>query len=120
MIFKKLDSIPVFTAGDDTIIQEWLHPKNDAVNISYSIAFAELEAGASSLPHILQTRTEVYIVLEGTGVAYIGGTAQAMQKNDLLLIPEGVEQYVKNVGDSTLKFICIVSPPWSKEDEVVY
>lgn len=120
MLFKNLDTLPAFTAGDATLIREWLHPKNDAVDLPYSLAFAELEPGAASLPHILQTRTEVYLVLEGTGMAYVDEKAQPIQKNDLLLIPAGVEQYVENVGDSTLKFICVVSPPWSKEDEVVY
>lgn len=119
MILKNLYTIPSFQAGDATRLREWLHPKNDAVNISYSIAFAELEPGTSSLPHILQTRSEVYLVLEGEGVAYLDGQAQQIQKNDLILIPEGVEQYIENVGSSTLKFICIVSPPWAKEDEIV-
>lgn len=120
MIFKHLDAIPTFTAGDATLIREWLHPKNDAVNIPYSIAFATLEPGASSLPHTLKTSTEVYLVMEGEGIAHVGGEAQAMQTNDLVLIPAGVEQYVENVGNTHLKFICIVSPPWSNEDEVVY
>ena len=119
MLKKSLHQIPAFTAGDATQIREWLHPKNDALDLPYSIAFAELESGSSSLPHILQTRTEVYLVLEGEGLAYVGGQAQTMQPNDLILIPAGVEQYVENTGDSTLKFICIVSPPWAKEDEFV-
>ncbi|MFN7115949.1 MAG: cupin domain-containing protein [Saprospiraceae bacterium] len=120
MFKKSLLQIPAFTAGDATQIREWLHPKNDGVDLPYSVAFAELEPGTASLPHILQTRTEVYLVLEGEGVAYMGGQAQTMQPNDLILIPAGVEQYVENVGDTVLKFICIVSPPWSKEDEMVY
>ncbi len=119
MLKKSLDQIAAFTAGDATKIREWLHPKNDDVDLPYSVAFAELEAGAASLPHILKNQTEVYLVLEGNGIAYVGGQAQSMQPNDLVLIPAGVEQYVENEGDSTLRFICIVSPPWSKEDEVV-
>lgn len=120
MIFKHLDAISTFTAGDATIIQEWLHPKNDSVNIPYSIAFAQLEPGASSLPHTLKTSIEVYLVLEGEGIAYVDGQAQAMKANDLVLIPANTEQYVENVGDTHLKFICIVSPPWSEEGEVVH
>lgn len=119
MIYKKLESIPAFTAGDATKIREWLHPKNDSIDLPYSLAFAELEPGAASLPHILKNQTEVYLVIEGSGMAYVGGQAQAMQQGDLVLIPNDIEQYVENTGDQTLRFICVVSPPWAKEDEVV-
>lgn len=120
MLKKSLHQIAAFTAGDATQIREWLHPKNDGVELPYSVAFAELEPGAASLPHILKNQTEVYLVLEGNGTAYVGGQAQPLQPNDLLLIPADVEQYVENEGDIILKFICIVSPPWSKEDETVF
>lgn len=119
MLKKSLLQIPAFTAGDDTWLREWLHPKNDAVNIPYSIAFAELEPGKSSLPHILQTCTEVYLVIAGVGIAYVGGEAHPVQANDLVLIPAGMEQSVENVGNDTLRFICIVSPPWAAEDEAI-
>jgi mannose-6-phosphate isomerase-like protein (cupin superfamily) len=95
MLFKNLDAIPAFIAGDATLIREWLHPKNDAVNISYSIAFAELEPGAASLPHVLKTRTEVYLVLEGGGVAYVDGQAQAMQKTTWYLYPKAQNNMLK-------------------------
>ena len=32
-------------------------------------------------------------------------------------IPAGSVQYIENTGDSELSFLCIVSPPWSKDDE---
>lgn len=64
MLFKKLEDITPFIAGDATLLREWLHPKNDEVELPYSLAFAEVAPGAASLPHTLQTSTEVYIVLE--------------------------------------------------------
>lgn len=120
MIFRNLYAIPAFTAGDHTLIREWLHPKNDAIDLPYSIAFAVLEPGNASLPHVLEDRTEVYLILQGSGVAYVGGQKQPVQANDLLLIPAGAEQYVENTGAEQLQFICIVSPPWASDAEVVY
>lgn len=120
MLIKSLDQIPSFIAGDETIIKEWLHPKNEDVDINYSLAFAEVEPGKSSLPHILKTSSEAYIILEGSGIAYIDEKSQAVKSGDLVLIPAGAKQHIKNIGTENLRFICIVSPPWKKEDEVVF
>lgn len=120
MLKKSLSDIESFIAGDETIIREWLHPKNDRVDISYSIAFAEVSPGTASLRHILKTSSEVYIILEGEGIAHIGGETQAVKRGDLVLIPAGKEQFIENTGTDNLRFICVVSPPWSKDDEVVF
>lgn len=118
MLFKVLSQIPAFTASDDTLIREWLHPKNDGVDLPYSLALAELEPGAASLPHILQRSAEIYILLEGEGTAHVSGQAQRLQAGELLLIPVGAEQWIENTGTTILKFLCIVSPPWSEEDDL--
>ncbi len=119
MTVKRLSSVNAFTAGDLTQIQEILHPKNDAVAIPYSLAYATLAKNEASTPHVLQTSVEVYFILEGTANAYIGTEVTGIQRGDSVLIPAGVKQYIENTGESALHFLCIVSPPWSKEDEIV-
>ena len=34
-------------------------------------------------------------------------------------IPPNSAQYIENTGKTILKFLCIVDPPWQKEDEEV-
>jgi mannose-6-phosphate isomerase-like protein (cupin superfamily) len=119
MIKKSIATIPPFTAGDHTLIREVLHPKNDGVPMSYSLAHAELEAGKASLPDRLMERSEVYIILEGEGTAYVDGQATHLQAGDVLFIPAGAEQYVDNTGTQTVRFLCIVDPAWSEESEIV-
>ncbi|MEM9885415.1 MAG: cupin domain-containing protein [Bacteroidota bacterium] len=119
MHFKSTDEANAFTAGDFTTIKELLHPKNETVEINYSLAHAELAAGQRSHNHILEKQSELYYILEGRGEAHIGETVQMMKKGDFVLIPAGVEQYIINVGEETLRFLCIVSPPWKKEDEKI-
>ncbi len=119
MFFKSLEECPAFVAGDLTQIREVLHPKNEEVDVNYSLAHASLAPGTSSVPHILQESSELYFILEGKGRAFIGDKSLDMKVNDLVLIPKGAEQYIENTGTETLKFLCIVSPPWSKEQEVV-
>jgi mannose-6-phosphate isomerase-like protein (cupin superfamily) len=36
-----------------------------------------------------------------------------------IYIPPHSRQYIKNTGDSDLKFLCIVDPAWREEDEEV-
>ncbi len=37
--------------------------------------------------------------------------------NQTIYIPLNAEQWIENVGDSDLKFLCMVCPPWKAEDE---
>ncbi len=119
MLKKSLAAIPAFTAGDETRLKEVLHPKNDPVDLAYSLAHAELEPGRQSLPHRLLGRSEVYYILSGTGEAYAGGERVLLVPGDVVLIPAGVEQYVVNTGREMLRFLCLVSPPWREEEERV-
>ncbi|MEL6718132.1 MAG: cupin domain-containing protein [Bacteroidota bacterium] len=119
MISKSIAEISSFIAGDSTIIQELLHPKNEEVDINYSLALAKLEVNTQSDPHILENQSELYFILEGEGIAYIGEENKKLSKGDFILIPEGVKQFIVNTGKETLQFLCIVSPPWKKTDEII-
>ncbi|MDX1939762.1 MAG: cupin domain-containing protein [Saprospiraceae bacterium] len=120
MLIKSLSQIESFIAGDKTIIREWLHPKNDSVEIAYSVAFAEVEPGNASLPHTLNNSSELYIILEGEGLMHIDQETQIVRNGDLIFIPAGAEQFIENTSEHNLRFICIVSPPWRSDDEVVF
>ena len=118
MIRKSISAIPPFEAGDKTILKEILHPKNDGLDLTYSLAHAVLEQGTSSVPHILD-ESEVYFFLQGKGGVFINNEMTKVTTGDIIYIPPGVEQYVVNEGSTALKFLCIVSPPWSAEGETI-
>ena len=119
MFKKSLKDIPSFIAGDKTIIKELVHPKNDAVELPYSLAHAVVPVGEASLPHILTKSSELYVILEGEGELFIGEESEKVISGDTALVPAGVEQWIKNIGDKDLSFYVIVSPPWQEEEEVV-
>jgi mannose-6-phosphate isomerase-like protein (cupin superfamily) len=119
MIYKHIDEVPAFVAGDATHIREVLHPKNDGNDLLYSLAHATLEPGAASLPHTIKERSEAYIITEGHGTAYVGGKAMVLSPGVVVLIPAGVEQFVRNEGSGPLRFWCIVSPPWQADQEEI-
>ena len=52
--------------NDGCEIRELLHPKNDPVDLPYSLALATADIGQQSYQHKLE-QTEVYHILQGHG-----------------------------------------------------
>ena len=121
MVIKKdIANIEAFEAGDKTILREVIHPKNDAIELPYSLAHAYLELGEASLPHVLSKSEETYYFLEGEGRLFIEEEEVMVKKGSVVMVPKGARQYLKNTGKKRLIFICIVSPPWTASEEEVY
>ena len=116
MLIKSLRACPPLIANDGCTIFELLHPKNDPLELPYSFAVAEVGPGQSSYRHRLQ-QTEIYFLLSGSGVMHIGQDAQTVQEGDAVVIPAGAEQWIENPGDTVLRFVAVVSPPWREEDD---
>lgn len=118
MLIKSLSAVEAFRAGDGTWLREIIHPRNDGVDLPYSLAWASLQSGEASLPHVL-TNEELYLFLEGEGAFFLEAESRPVSKGDVLLVPAGARQYLKNTGPGPLEFFCLVSPPWSEEGEEV-
>ncbi|MCP4443219.1 MAG: cupin domain-containing protein [Aureispira sp.] len=118
MLVKHIKEVTEFLAGDHTILKEVLHPSNDPIDINYSIAHARLEVGTASLPHRLKG-SETYYILEGEGEIIIEGTTQHIKKGSIAFVPPSAKQFVRNIGQVDLVFLCIVEPYWRPEDEEV-
>ncbi len=118
MLIKDLKNCDEFSAGDKTILRELLHPEKEALSLRYSLAHATVKPGHASTPHMLKT-SEVYYILEGIGVMFINSKSKEVTPGQVIYIPPNSKQYIKNTGDSDLKFLCIVDPAWKKEDEVI-
>ena len=117
---KQLEDVPVFVAGDETLIREVLHPeREEGLDLPYSLAHASIDVGAASLSHVLKDSSEVYVVLAGRGTAFVNAKEVPLQVGSVLLVPAGAEQFVRNDGDIPLRFYCIVSPPWNADQEEV-
>ena len=120
MFKKSLSNIPSFIAGDKTIIKEFVHPKNDVVDLNYSLAHAIVEVGEASEPHILTKSSELYVILSGEGELFIEKEVEILRGGDAALVPAGATQWIRNVGVVPLVFYVVVSPPWNEGQEVVF
>jgi mannose-6-phosphate isomerase-like protein (cupin superfamily) len=119
MFVKDIEKAEEITAGDGTKIRELLSPKSDPVPVSYSLALAKIAPGGKSLAHKLQSSSEVYIIVKGSGIMHIGDEARAVKSGNVIYIPKDVFQFIENDGVEELTFYCIVDPPWDQGDEVV-
>lgn len=118
MYIKKLSDCQEIIAGDGCVLRETLNGLNDPVECRYSLAHAKLPAGQSSTRHAIKT-TEVYYIVKGQGRMHINDEMQEVDSQDTIYIPPNAIQFIENIGDEVLEFLCIVDPAWRIEDEVV-
>ena len=50
---------------------------------------------------------------------YIDNEKAKVRPGQAVYIPPHSKQYIKNIGNVDLKFLCIVDPAWRVEDEEV-
>jgi mannose-6-phosphate isomerase-like protein (cupin superfamily) len=118
ILHKKLTGTAAFLAGDHSHLRELIHPRNDPVDVRYSLAHASVAPGSSTLPHTL-TQPEVYFFLSGTGSMAIEDEVISVTPGDTVYVPPCAAQSVTNPGPNPLVFLCIVDPAWRAEDEVI-
>lgn len=114
---KNLDSSE-FEAADKTILSELVNPFNDEISIGYSVARARLPVGTSSLAHRLAS-SELYYILNGKGKLHVDDTYVALEIGDSAFVPANALQYIENVSEDELLFLCIVEPYWRPETELL-
>ena len=117
MFVKKNSEFDAFVANDGCSIRELLHPKNDAIDLPYSLALATVDAGSKSYQHKLE-QTEVYHILQGQGRMFIEDEYNDVGVGDVIVIPAKALQWIENTGSEPLIFAAIVSPPWTKDGDV--
>jgi len=89
-------------------ITEWLNSDADE---AVSIARACVEPGVTTRLHRLNGIIERYLILSGQGEAEIEGLAPCvLGPGDVILIPAGAEQRIRNHGDTELVFLAICTP----------
>ncbi|MGI9263715.1 MAG: cupin domain-containing protein [Gammaproteobacteria bacterium] len=95
------------------ILETW----NTAQDKNASIARARLEPGMETENHLLKTTTERYLVHSGEGEVRIGEMVpRRVVAGDVVFIPPGVPQSIRNTGSVDLVFYCICTPRFQAGD----
>jgi mannose-6-phosphate isomerase-like protein (cupin superfamily) len=66
--------------------------------------------GVTTRWHRLAGITERYVVLEGTGRAYVGDATRDVGPGDVVRIPPAAPQRIANTGEGDLVFLAICTP----------
>jgi len=104
---------------DHSLLIELLHPDKvpEAARLSCSIAHAIVRPSESTLPHVLKRSTELYYILSGSGEMQIDDEQAPVHPGQIVHIPPGARQFIRNTGTTDLVFLCIVDPKWKADDE---
>jgi mannose-6-phosphate isomerase-like protein (cupin superfamily) len=118
MIIKSIKGIPGFTAGDLSFLRELLNPAKEPLGVGYSLAHAVVGPCTKTLPHRLKS-AEVYYIVQGQGRMHVGDENAEVEAGQAVCIPPSAVQYIENIGEGDLAFLCIVDPAWRAEDEEI-
>jgi mannose-6-phosphate isomerase-like protein (cupin superfamily) len=121
MWIRRFDDCEEIVALDGTLLRELINPRHEKedLKLDYSIAHAVVRPGKTSLPHRFFEASEVYYIIQGTGIMHIDDEAEAVSPGDVVYIPPKGNQYIENTGGSDLVFLCMVCPPWFPESEEI-
>jgi len=119
MLIRDIIDCPRERVIDQSVLCELLHPDKvpGAAGLGCSIAHAIVPVGEATLPHKLERSAEIYYILEGTGEMHIGKEQALVRAGQVVHIPPGARQFIKNRGNTDLVFLCIVAPKWQADDE---
>ena len=118
MLIKDLQNCEEFIGGDGSILRELLHPGKADLELRYSLAHATVKPGIASKLHKLKT-SEIYYILEGVGIMHIDDESTKVHSGQVVYIPPNSKQHIQNIGNSDLKFLCIVDPAWQPKNEEI-
>lgn len=107
-----------FDASAEYYFREGCHiveTLNNPADPLVSIVRARVEAGGVTRWHRLRDTWERYVILEGKGQAFVGDQQHELYAGDVLLIPPGVPQRIKNAGPGELVFLAVCSPRFRPE-----
>jgi mannose-6-phosphate isomerase-like protein (cupin superfamily) len=80
-----------------------------------SLAEATLATGTETRPHF-HARSEIYVLLEGSGEMEVDGQAQTVGPGDAILIPPGAWHRIRAGEEGGLRFLCCCAPAYADED----
>ncbi len=89
---------------------------NTADDPALSVARARVPVGGATRRHRLSGVHERYVILEGTGLVRVGEAAErVVRAQDVVEIPAGVDQSIRNTGNVDLVFLALCTPRFQRE-----
>ena len=110
---EKKKAVELFFRSQDRSIINELERNDD-----FSIAYGELKVGEKTKRHVMEM-TEMYYILEGEGKLKINKDVYKIKQDMYIKVPPDSIQQLENTGKTNLRFLCIVTPPYDPENEII-
>jgi mannose-6-phosphate isomerase-like protein (cupin superfamily) len=108
----KADSLNEYLSAERCFIVENCGSSDGRV----SVARARVKPGVTTVAHHLEGIEEIYIITEGKGVMEIDELEPVeVCVGDVVVIPDGVSQRIKNTGVCDLVFYCVCTPRFAEK-----
>jgi mannose-6-phosphate isomerase-like protein (cupin superfamily) len=102
-----------FHTDEKCFIIEMLNTSGDE---TCSIARARVEPGVTTCLHAVRGTVERYVILEGEGEVEIDGAPFVkVRPLDVVHIPAGISQRIRNTGQTDLVFLAICTPRFRQD-----
>lgn len=102
-----------FLTEEDCYIAELRNMDEDPI---CSIARARVKPGVRTKLHCLKGTVERYVIFEGVGEVEVGSEPPvSVGPFDVVHIPAGTPQRIRNIGSKDLIFLCVCTPRFSPE-----
>jgi mannose-6-phosphate isomerase-like protein (cupin superfamily) len=103
-----------FLTAERCFILEIYNTSNDE---TLSIARARVPPGVTTALHAVEGTTERYIIAEGRGRVEVGEMPSAeVGPGDVVVIPPGTRQRIRNLGSTDLIFYCVCTPRFRRKN----
>ena len=111
-VIVKADSINMVLTPERCYVAENYSSQDGKV----SIAIATVKPGITTVAHHLEGIEEIYIITQGTGIIDIEGMEPTkVSVGDVIIIPDGTSQRIKNIANCDLVFYCVCTPKFTQE-----
>ncbi len=108
MFIKPVSTVPLEPAQEGIGIRWLIAARDGAPN--FAMRVIEVEPGVTFAPHAHPWEHEIY-VLEGEGLLLGAEGEQPMAPEQAIFVPPDVLHGYRNIGERTLKFICVIPNP---------
>ena len=115
-LIAPVDPVPIFD-GRATyfgIIGE----ETPQIRTNYSMGCVVIAPGNATPPHRLIETTELVYVLDGAAEIRCGNETVTAREGETVLLPEGVLQSIASAGDTELRYLTAVQPPFTPAIEI--
>lgn len=107
-----------FMTKDGSEIRELLAYRNSCLS-ALSLAEATLPPGGATVPHYHVQTEEIYYILSGSGLMWLGTESRPVVAGDAIAIPRAMPHQLVNSGTAPLVLLCCCTPAYEHWDTVL-